>query len=102
MKELSELLREYINKVEEIKPEISWGSYDTLIDRMKVVANKIEQDIKNCSNTYNLDNFYFSDFNGKSPQGEIWEYLNGIYPVLKIIGDNIRNKFTELYNCAND
>lgn len=102
MKELAELLRKYIIKVEELKPEISWGNYDILIDRMGTVANRIEQDLKSNTHNYKIGNFYFSDFNGKSPQGETWEYLDGIYPDLKIIGENIRNKFTELYNKTND
>ena len=70
MKELADLLIDYSKQITIINPEIDWGNVDELKHRMETVANRIY------SEQCDLRNFYFSDFNGISPQGEIWEYLD--------------------------
>ena len=86
---LADLLIEYSKKIIEINPEIDWGNVHELKDRMKDIAKKIY------TTKYDFKNFYFSDFNGKSPQGEMWEYLDSRYPELKEIGDKIKNELNK-------
>jgi len=90
MKKIAKLLKEYSSKVLELKPEISWGNPNELTDRMNQVSERISKD------NYDLKKFYFSDFNGKSPQGEIWEYLDSKHPDLKKISNEIREIYSHI------
>ena len=89
-KELVNLLRKYSDRVNELQPDISWNSYEIVTERMNSIANQIEKD------TYNLSNFWFSDFNGKSPHGEVLEYINMLFPELKELSYTIGDKIKEI------
>ena len=86
--ELAILLRKYADRTNELKPEISWNNYEIVTKQMNSIADQIEH------GTYNLSHFWFSDFNGKSPHGEVLEYINMLFPELKelsfLIGDKIQ------------
>jgi len=88
--ELVNLLRKYSDRVNDLKPDISWNSYEIVPERMNSIANQIEKD------TYNLSNFWFSDFNGKSPHGEVLEYINMLFPELKELSYIIEGKIKEI------
>ncbi|MDN4165895.1 hypothetical protein QWY31_10300 [Cytophagales bacterium LB-30] len=88
--ELVILLRKYAERTIELKPEISWNNYETVTERMNSIADQIEH------GTYNLSHFWFSDFNGKSPCGEVLEYINMLFPELKELSYVISDKIKEI------
>jgi hypothetical protein len=88
--ELVNLLRKYSDRVSELKPDISWNSYEIVTERMNSIANHIDK------GTYDLANFWFSDFNGKSPHGEVLEYINMQFPELKELTYRIGDKIKEI------
>lgn len=88
---VAELLIEYSNKVKKLDPQIEWGNPNLLVNKMKTVSEKIS------AGEYEIKQF-FTDFNTKSPQGEMWQFLDSQYPELKEIGGQIRKKVEKLEN----
>jgi len=65
-----------------ILPAPDWNkNVKELTDRIDEVKMKI------LNGTYIYNSFFFSDFNGKSPQRELWEFFRGL-----------SNELTEVFN----
>ncbi|MFC4873516.1 hypothetical protein [Negadavirga shengliensis] len=96
LQDLVFLLREYVERIHELKPAISWNTYEIVPEKMNSIVNKIENEIEQQKTTYDLCNFWFSDFNGKSPEGEVLEYVNMMYPELKELKHKIEHKIQEI------
>lgn len=86
---VAKLLIEYSNKVKKLDPQVEWGNPNLLVNKMKTVSEKIS------AGEYEIKQF-FTDFNTKNPQGEMWHFLDSQYPELKEIGSQIRKKVEKL------
>lgn len=60
------------------------------------LTNRIDEvKMKILNGTYVYNSFFFSDFNGKSPHGELWEYFRGLSEELKEIFNHLSKLIEE-------
>lgn len=90
------LLRRFATEIEKLKPTIEWGNYQELTNRLTTIVNQIEQELDEGRLAFNFNDFFFSHFNGKSPQGEVWSYLSWAYDNLKELDAQIHQKWEEI------
>ena len=96
VKEFVSLLRSFASEIEKLNPVFDWGKYEELTGQISIVADIIERELHENKLEFEFDRFHWRYFNGKSPQGEIWDYLSWNYPDLKELSNHIDQKLTEI------